>query len=169
MKIQFKITLICFTFVFFMACTKPEKVSEIPKIEFIDLPVKDTLDELSNPIRRASLIFKLTDGDGDIGFKPEDTLSPYNPGSPYYYNLYIDLYRKNNNEWQLISLQTPFYFRIPYIQPQGINKVLQCTIKVNLNFNLPTNIDCCNVVFYMYDRALHKSNIEHSGYRKIAP
>ncbi|MGQ9846270.1 MAG: hypothetical protein ACUVQP_02040 [Bacteroidales bacterium] len=148
---------------------KPVKVSEIPQIKFIDIPIKDTLDKLGNPIRRATLIYSLIDGDGDIGFQPSDTLPPFNYGSIYYYNVYIDLYKNVNNQQVIIPLQTPFYFRTKYIQPQGINKVLQCTLKVDMDFNLPTNIDSCEFVFYMYDRAQHKSNIERSGYRKLMP
>lgn len=42
----------------------------------------------------AILNFSFTDGDGDIGLDPGDTLSPYEPDSFYYYNLYIDYYEK---------------------------------------------------------------------------
>lgn len=151
------------------SCRKPENISEIPQIKFVDVPIKDTLDKLGNPIRRATLIYTLIDGNGDIGFQPSDTLAPFNPGSIYYYNIYIDLYKKVDNQQVIIPLQAPFYFRTKYIQPQGINKVLQCTLKVDMDFNLPTNIDSCEFVFYMYDRAQHKSNIERSGYRKLLP
>jgi len=164
-----RLLAILFTLVLATSCRKPVKVSEIPKIKFVDVPIKDTLDALGNHIRRATLIYTLIDGDGDIGFQTSDTLAPFNPGSKYYYNIYIDLYKRVQNQQVLIPLQTPFYFRTKYIQPQGINKVLQCTLKVNMDFNLPTNIDSCEFVFYMYDRAQHQSNIERSGYRKLAP
>lgn len=154
---------------FFTQCKKPEKVSEIPQIKFVDVPVKDTLDSLGNHVRRATLIFTLIDGNGDIGLQDYDTVSPYNPESKYYNNLFIDLYKKVQGQEVLIPLATPFYFRTKYIQPQGINKVLQCTLKVNMDFYIPVNIDSCDFVFYMYDRALHQSNIESSGYRKLAP
>lgn len=166
LTILFTIILV---FISIFSCRKPEKVSEIPQIKFVDLPIKDTLDKLGNPVRRATLIFSLIDGNGDIGFQSADTFAPFNVGSKYYYNIYIDLYKKVQNQQVLIPLQAPFYFRTKYIQPQGINKVLQCTLKVDMDFNLPTNIDSCDFVFYMYDRAQHQSNIEHSGYRKLAP
>jgi len=172
-KMIFRYLTIFFTGIFvliqFFSCRKPEKVSEIPQIKFVDIPIKDTLDDLGNPIRRATLIYTLIDGDGDIGFQAADTIAPYNVGSKYYYNIYIDLYKRVQNQQVLIPLQAPFYFRTQYIQPQGINKVLQCTLKVNMDFNLPTDIDSCEFVFYMYDRAQHQSNIERSGYRKLAP
>lgn len=154
---------------FLSQCRKPEKVSEIPRIKFIDLPIKDTVDDLGNQIRRATLIFSLIDGNGDIGLNDYDTLSPFNEGSKYYYNLYIDAYKRVQNEQVIIALANPFYFRTKYIEPQGINKVLQCTLKVNLDFVLPIDFDSCEFVFYMYDRALHQSNIESTGYRKLAP
>jgi|YNPMSStandDraft_1061717.scaffolds.fasta_scaffold00041_21 hypothetical protein len=163
------ILVIFLIFLCFVQCQKPENVSEIPKIKFIDLPVKDTLDLLGNTIRRATLIFYLVDGNGDIGLKESDTVSPYNQGSRYYYNLYIDLFRRQNGQMVKIPLATPFYFRTKYIEPKGINKVLRCTIKVNLDFNVPLAFDSCDVVFYMYDRSLKQSNIERSGLRRIAP
>ncbi len=153
----------------FIQCKKPEKIPETPKIIFLDLPVKDTFDILGNNIRRATLIFHLTDGNGDIGLKESDTVAPYNQGSKYYYNLYIDLYKKQDGQMVPILLATPFYFRTKYIEPKGINKVLQCTIKVNLDFNIPLAFDSCDVVFYMYDRSLNRSNIERSGLKRIAP
>ncbi len=151
------------------SCKKPEKVSEIPAIKFIGLPVKDTLDELGNTIRRAKLIFSLIDGDGDIGLKENDTMPPYDQGSKYYYNLYVDLYVKHNGQLVPLPLTTPFYYRTKYIEPQGINKVLRCTLMVDMTFNLPMTFDSCDVVFYMYDRSLHQSNVERSGFRRIAP
>ncbi|MCX7862050.1 MAG: hypothetical protein N2449_03575 [Bacteroidales bacterium] len=150
-------------------CKKPEKVSKVPEIKFIDLPIKDTVDLLGNPIRRATLIFSLVDGNGDIGLKDDDTFPPYNRGSAYYYNLFIDLYKRVNGQLVPIQLTTPFYFRTKYIEPQGINKVLQCTLKVNLDFNVPLAFDSCECMFYMYDRSLNKSNIERTGLRRIAP
>ncbi len=164
------IILACLAFSFFvLQCKKPEKVPPQPKIKFIDLPVKDTVDMLGNPVRRATLIFSLTDGDGDIGFKEGDTLPPFNQGSPYYYNLYINLFKRENGQMLPINISTPFYYRTKYIEPQGINKVLQCTLKVNLDFNVPLPFDSCDFEFYMYDRSQNKSNIEHSGLRRIAP
>jgi hypothetical protein len=163
------IYFLCLISFFSISCRKPEKVSIIPEIKFISVPTKDTADQLGNPIRRASLNFSLIDGDGDIGLNDYDTVSPYNPGSVYYNNIYIDLYTKVNGQMTLIPLQTPFYFRTPYIQPKGIDKVLQCTIKVDMDFILPVSWDSCEFVFYMYDRAQHKSNVVSSGYRKLAP
>ncbi len=153
----------------FSQCRKPEKVSEIPQIKFVDVPVKDTLDDLGNHVRRATLIFTLIDGNGDIGLQDYDTLSPFNSGSKYYNNLYIDVYKRVQNQQVAIPLKNPSYFRTKYIEPQGINKVLQCTLKVDLDFILPIDFDSCEFVFYMYDRALHQSNIESSGYRKLTP
>lgn len=154
---------------FFSQCKKPEKISDIPQIKFVDVPIKDTIDTFGRNIRRATLIFTLIDGNGDIGLHDYDTNSPYNPDSKYYNNLFIDLYKKVQGQEVLIPFASPFYYRTKYIQPQGINKVLQCTLKVNMDFIKPVNFDSCDFVFYMYDRALHQSNIERSGYRKFAP
>jgi hypothetical protein len=58
------------------------------------------------------------------------------------------------------EIGTPFYFRTKYIEPIGQNKTLKCTIYINLDFDIPSSWDTVKFDFFMYDRALNKSNIE---------
>lgn len=164
-KIFYTIVAIYFLTTFSM-CKKPQRLSETPEIDYISLEFKDTLDELNNKIRRAFLSFYLVDGDGDIGLNEYDTVEPYSPGSIYYYNLYVNLYKKTDST--PLKLPFDFKYRIKNIQPIGVNKTLKCTIKVAMSFYQPLPADTCNFEFYVFDRALHKSNIENSGYIKIS-
>ena len=144
------------------SCKKPEKYDIVPKISFVDIPVKDTVDKLGNPIRRCVLTFSLIDGDGNIGFDEEDTISPYQIDGAYYYNLLINMYKivdGNGLPVDTPEIGTPFRFRTKHIEPIGQNKTLKCTIYVNLDFDIPSSWDTVRFDFFMYDRALNKSNI----------
>lgn len=139
----------------FYTCKKPSDYPIVPVIsfkEFVkyqDVYGKDSIGVLS---------FEFTDGDGDIGLKESDTISPYNPGSMYYYNFFVDYYEKQNGE--LILVPTYNNSRIPYITPEGKNKALKGEIDMELfinNYLSPYD----TIVFqaYIVDRALNKSNI----------
>lgn len=152
--------------IFWVSCRKPIKYSEIPDIKFLSIPIIDTIDDLENPIKRAVLTYYLIDGNGDIGFNDGDTLAPYDINGNYYHNLIIDMYKIIDGI--AIKVDTPeigtyFKFRTKYIEPVGQNKTLKCTFYINLDFDVPMNWDSVMFNFYMYDRALNKSNITTTG------
>jgi hypothetical protein len=156
-----RLILILFISSFFFSCTKPEKYDTTPTISYIDIPAKDTVDQLGNPIKRCVLTFSLIDGDGDIGFKEGDTLAPFDIHSVYYNNLIIDMYKIVDGNTILVDtpeIKNYFRFRTNYIEPIGQNKTLKCTIYVDLNIDMPSSWDSVWFDFYMYDRALNKSN-----------
>jgi len=137
-------------------CKRPEQYPIIPQISFKSFTVKDTIDALDNNIKKGTLAFTFIDGDGDIGLKPEDTVPPYD--STYYYNLFLQGYYYDNGVVTADTPAVPLYYRIPYIEPQGQNKVLKGTIKVDIIYNLPILHDSIYYEFYIVDRQLHRSN-----------
>lgn len=144
------------------SCKKPEKYAIIPKISFIDIPIKDTVDKFENPIRRCVLTFSLIDGDGDIGFEETDTIAPYQINGAYYHNLIVNMYKfidGNILPVDTSELKAPFRFRTMHIEPVGKIKTLKCTFYINLDFDIPSSWDSVRFDFYMFDRALHRSNI----------
>ena len=157
-----KVFLLLFVLILFFSCRKPEKYSTIPEITFKEIPIKDTV-VFGNQLKRCILAFSLVDGDGDIGFKEGDTLPPFDVNSEYYNNVLITMYKIVDG--LSIKVDTPeigtyFNFRTKYIEPQGQNKTLKCTIYVNLDFDIPSSWDSLKFDFFMYDRALNKSNIQ---------
>ncbi len=146
-----------------VSCKKPVKYSEIPEIKFLSIPIKDYHDTLENAIKRATLTYYLIDGNGDIGYKSGDTFPPFDTSSIHYNNLFIDMYELKDGTYSLIDLASPFNFRTSYIEPIGQNKTIKCTIFVDLDFYVPTEWDSVKFDFYMYDRALNKSNIATTG------
>ncbi|MBL0128374.1 MAG: hypothetical protein IPP83_13180 [Flavobacteriales bacterium] len=111
----------------------------------------------------ASLTISFTDGDGDVGLDASDNTSPFNTGSPYYYNLFVDYDDLQNDIWVPIVFAVPLKYRIPRITPTGQNKALEGEIAVALRpwplIPQPTGtVDTIRLSVRMYDRALHESN-----------
>ncbi|RLD48880.1 MAG: hypothetical protein DRI94_11900 [Bacteroidetes bacterium] len=143
----------------FFSCKKPQTYSEIPNLEYKSFELKDTIDLLDNKIKSGILTVSFTDGDGDIGLNPSDTLTPFDTSSIYYYNLYIDVYKMQNDTLVFQDLQVPLRYRIQDLTPLGQNKTLKGKIKVSINYNYYENNDTFKYNIYIYDRALHKSNV----------
>lgn len=134
--------------------------------EYPDEPI------ISNPVfvfsgDSAKLTFNFTDGDGDIGLSPTDTLSPYNPNGYYYYNLYVDYYEKDDiNGWQrgrdLEGDSIVFSYRLKPIIVKGKARGIKGTMDVTMiNFYNPfsPNSDTIKYTIRLIDRALNESNM----------
>ncbi len=115
----------------------------------------------------AKLTFSFTDGDGDIGLAPADTLSPYNPDSYYHYNLYLDYYEKDDvNGWQrgrdLEGDSIVFQYRLKPIVVKGKARGIKGTMDVTIvNFSNPFSdqSDTIRYTVKLIDKALNESNI----------
>ncbi|MBP8824696.1 MAG: hypothetical protein KBH07_13725 [Flavobacteriales bacterium] len=108
----------------------------------------------------ARLTISFTDGDGDIGLAPGDTLAPFNPGSHWYHNFFVDYYKLQNGQWELQVFTLPLYYRIPVITPTGQNKTLEGDIAVELSPLVLPQVPGDTVRFgvHIADRALNESN-----------
>lgn len=108
----------------------------------------------------ATLTIGFTDGDGDIGLGPADTLSPFNPGSHWYHNFFVDYYKMHNGQWELQVFTLPLYYRIPVITPTGQNKTLEGDIAVEISPLVLPQVPGDTVRFgvHIADRALNESN-----------
>ncbi len=156
-----KILFIIMPTVFFIgiitSCKKQNEYPIEPHIEYLSftkIPNSGTADN------KAFLAITFTDGDGDIGLEKDDTLPPFNPGSEYYYNYYIDYYEKLNDTFRRIDLPFPFNARIPYVEEslaeRGIKGEIQIEIYIN---NVNSTADSIRFDLQIVDRAQHKSNI----------
>jgi hypothetical protein len=159
----------------------------IPKIAFIAICIMATLAScVEKPVYPDTPIIKLenfiqfngdsawfiisfTDGDGDVGLRPQDTIGVHHPDSgKFHYNFFIEPYEMQNGEWVSTNPLFPFYYRIPYITPEGRNKVLEGEIKVKLeDYISPSPFDTVRFDAYMYDRALNKSNVISTGAMRV--
>ncbi len=133
-------------------CLKTEAFPKEPHIVFKSY--------VSSP-DSSELTISFTDGDGDIGLDQGDTLAPYNPGSQWYHNFFVDYYRMENGAWVLQQFALPLYYRIPVITPTGQNKALQGDITVEISplvLPPPAMGDTVRFGVRIADRALHESN-----------
>ena len=70
------------------------------KTDFADEPIISNLQIVLNTDSTANIVFDFTDGDGDIGFRPEDTTGVFNPKTgEHKFNLVIDYYENENGIW----------------------------------------------------------------------
>lgn len=148
--VAFLITLL------FAACLKEQEYPVEPHITFRGYTkiVKE-----SDTLLRLSLEF--TDGDGDIGLYPSDTLPPYD------YNFFIKLLKLTGTQLNpfLVNGQPVNYNgRIPVITPNTSNKAIKGMIEYTfdvINYSmLKVFLRNDTIAFdvYICDRALNTSN-----------
>jgi len=143
-------------FILFTSCEKPQEFSPIPEIELISTTLKQNIDQ---NLVEATISFSFVDGDGDLGLEQSDTNGLFAPGEAYYYNLIFDFYEKKNDTLKLSPRKD--YYRFQNIsKSQTTNKVLKGDMEVTINFeNSLSFSDTSLFRFYIYDRALNKSNV----------
>jgi hypothetical protein len=147
-----------FTLLSLSACIKQEKYPDTPQIGLLNfIPVYDTGEYAVLGYMRVSF----TDGDGDLGLWDRDTLPPYEPGGPYYYNYVITFFAKQHGIYQQIDLDPPFSARIPVLNPDYPGKAIKGIITDTINLELvPHSLyDTIRFDAFLYDRALNKSNV----------
>lgn len=158
-------------------CQKKEIYSTIPAIEYKSATFYKSANGTDSLM---VLAFTFKDGDGDIGLDQGDTFPPfqasrdrYNRASnPFHYNLNIDYYELIDNQFSLILQELepdsvpPIYdtlkynFRVENITPEGRHKAIRGDIEVHI-FPSPQPFakDTVLYKFFIYDRALNKSNV----------
>lgn len=139
-------------------CKKPIEYPLEPIIKFESIVVKQDVPGIDS---KSFITISFTDGDGDIGYYPRESgQNPSefdNPASPYYNNYVVKTWIRRAGSW--VEDTTNVSARLPYLTPQGANKALKGEIQRELT--LPTAMlqDTLKYDIFIWDRALHKSNI----------
>ncbi len=161
---KLSIILILLVFVILFSCSKEKEYPVIPDIKYNQFFYNSSNEE-------GNLIIGFTDGDGDIGLTSNHIFPPFDSTSIYHYNFYIDIYEKINGIYKrfvVFNSSTQqndtivFKYRIPFIEPVSANGSLkgEFTTKINIGLMLPfLHTDTLMFKAYIYDRALHKSNV----------
>jgi hypothetical protein len=139
------------------SCMKKEVYPDIPEIAFQSFTMQFDTGIFA---KRGVLSISFKDGNGDIGLWPNQTWPPFDTGSIYYYNYYIDYYEKQNGTFVKIELDPPYNARIPYLTPDDPNKAIKGIIVDTLALNPMPLHDTVKFKFYIYDRALNQSNVD---------
>lgn len=149
----------------FSSCKKPDEYPIIPSIEFKQIySARDTGGYDENVIT----VISFTDGDGDLGYYTAESgkNDPIfdDPNSEYYYNYHVIKWQKENGVWSIDSLadngeKLNLGGRLSYMTPSGKNKALKGEIKQTVAIDVALQNDTFRYDIFIYDRALHKSNV----------
>ena len=149
------ISILLISCIIFFSCKKPKVYSDIPLIKYENFRFVDSLGSIIGV-----LTFSFTDGDGDIGLTQpitSDSLAPPPPDSTYY-DLFITMFSKTNGIYDTVKFPTPFYYRLPFYESIGQYKTAQGRIFIQLFYLKPFSWDTVRYKFYIFDRAMHRSN-----------
>ncbi len=152
-----KFTLLTAVGLLLSSCLKQEEFPVIPEIKYEAITLEYDTGKYA---KRAFLTFSFRDGDGDIGLDPDQKQPPFDTGSIYHYNLIIDYYEKRGGQFVKVDLKTTFNARIPNLTPDDPNKAIKGIITDTLLLNPVPVYDTVKLKFFIYDRALHQSNID---------
>ncbi len=155
------LTIILFTF----SCKKTQKYSPVPVIDFLQVTVADTVDqsELHNPIVLYQIVFKVFDGDNDLGIPTTDSTNAQD--STKNYNLFFTLLYKHDGRFDTAALPISLNYRIPQANFVSIYNYMKATVYVDLTFSpnvLTSMFDTIKFSFYVVDRAMNKSNTQET-------
>ena len=123
-----------------ISCLKPESYPNEPILEYLSFESSMYPTELADS---GKLIFSFTDGDGNIGLGQNQLDSPFNPGSFYYHNCYINYYEMMDGDWvratsdpqgnnSSFADSITYSYRIGNMTPVGQNKALKGEIEIIL-------------------------------------
>jgi len=130
---------------FIMSCKKAEDISPIPAISYYSMGVVDTTDESDY----LEVVIDFIDGDGNISFYEQDTIK----------NIRYTLYEMVNNTFVEADIAFPLFYKIPYYEPKGTDKVLQGKIKTKFYLDDLQTFDTIMFKCYIFDRAFNESNV----------
>ena len=156
MKLFLKYIPVAFVLLVVASCKKDKTFPVAPEITFKEFQRFQSTAGIDDTVK---LVISFTDGDGDVGYTQGDTLPPFDTSSIYYYNFYVKSFKKQNGVFVALPSLVPGA-RIPYINNSDKNKSLSGDIIDKLDlFGFGFNHDTLRFECYIYDRALHQSNV----------
>lgn len=164
-----KILTVLFAVLFALAaCQKKPEYPIEPKITYEGLAYVMNADStLSGDV---ILSIGYTDGDGDLGLDDADTLYPFGPNDPHYYNLLIDYlkwdgssfvetpllnWNQQTQSYDTVSFNARFKRLVFNDEEEAISGIIEYRMTV---FNPLSPNDTIKFRAHIIDRALHESN-----------
>ncbi len=155
------------------SCQKKMEYPVEPKITYQGLGY--LMDADSTLTGEVVISIGYTDGDGDLGLDDADTLYPFGPNDPHYYNLIIDYLKWDGSAFVEVPLlswnqQTQSYDTISFnarfkrLVFNDEEKAISGTIDYKMMvFNPLSPNDTIRFRVRIIDRALHESNAIETG------
>ncbi len=137
-------------------CLKKEDFPDIPHITYEQTVLNQT--PLSEADSLGYVRFRFTDGDGDLGLNAGDTLGEFAPGQPYFYNLFVRYFEKQNGQYVEFLPVFPFHSRFVSLTPEGGDKSLQGIMEAGVFARPGSPFDTVRYEIYIVDRALNHSD-----------
>ena len=162
------ITILFAILIAMAACKKKVEYPIEPKITFDGLSYLMNAD--STLTGEVILTIGYTDGDGDLGLDDADTLYPFGPNDPHYYNLIIDYlkwdgtafvetpllsWNQQSQSFDTVSFNALFKLPVFNDEENAISGIIEYTMMV---FNPLSPNDTIKFRAHILDRALHESN-----------
>lgn len=162
------ILIFIFALIALVACQEKVEYPIEPRITYEGLAYVINAD--STLTGEVVLSIGYTDGDGDLGLDDTDTLHPFGPHDPYYYNLIIDYlkwdgsafvetpllsWNQQTQTFDTISFNARFKRLVFHDDPTPISGTFDYTMAV---FNPLSPDDTIKFRAHIIDRALHESN-----------
>ena len=149
------------------SCIDRKQFSDIPFLryeneEWVSVPVEGV-----GSVDRLRVTLYMTDGDGNIGLRDDQVDPPYDPDSPFHFNLWIKYFEKQGDSLVEIP-EAQFSARLPNLTPQGQNKTLEADIEYDLDLT-QSAADSIQFSFILVDRDLQLSNEVFSPVLSASP
>ena len=153
--------------IFLSSCQKHVDYPPEPVIDFQYVLVKDTVEnnELANKVVLYQIVFKVFDGDNNLGLSDEDSTNNFSSDSAYRNNLFISILNKRDGHFDTVALPLELSYRIPKANVVNIYNYYKATVMVDLTFDpvvIQNMLDTFKFSFYVVDRDLNKSNVQQT-------
>ena len=163
MKPRLSASVLLLTLLSLAACKKVVDYPDEPVISFTSVVSKDSTDALDNPVKRVTVTFHLTDGNGDVGLGDAYSTGPFAKDSAFYYNLILQEYKNENGTFTEVPAPDGLRrYRIPDLTPTGQNKTLIADVSVTIEYPYtvadPLPFKEFRYEFYVIDRSFNLSN-----------
>lgn len=136
------------------SCKPEEEYPDEPTVSFKEFTFADTI-ILGNTVKRGTLTFSFTDGDGDIGF---DTVSPRKN------TIFMTKHKMKDNVLTQMDLLVDLNYFVERIYKDDKKQAVSGDIKIEeLNEYIMSFGDTIMYKFYIVDRAGNKSNTDSTG------
>jgi len=143
-------------------CSKKANYPPEPVIDFQYILVKDTVEqsELANHVVLYEIVFKVFDGDNNLGVPVGDTTADSTAR-----NLFITILNKKNGEFDTVNLPLKLTYTIPQAQVVSIYNYFKAIVLVDLTFDpvvIQNFLDTFKFSFYVVDQDNNISNIQET-------
>jgi len=138
------------------SCLKRENFPNRPQIEFLGFYPNPAAMGAGDSL--GAVKFSFTDGDGDLGLNEGDTLGENAPSQPYFYNLFITYFEKQNGNFVEVVPPFPFHVRFKRLTSEGGGSELEGEMEVGVTARPGTPYDTVRYEMYIVDRALQHSD-----------